>query len=72
MMSIGMTRGRQFGGLYKAERGGFEPPVPFLRHSISSAAQSATLPSLRSEYRSPILDLIPGCPFGFGFPRILR
>lgn len=30
-----------------AERGGFEPPVPFPRHSISSAAQSATLPPLR-------------------------
>lgn len=31
----------------QAERGGFEPPVPFPRHSISSAAQSATLPPLR-------------------------
>ncbi len=30
-----------------AERGGFEPPVPFLRHSISSAAQSAALSPLR-------------------------
>ncbi len=30
-----------------AERGGFEPPVPFPGHSISSAAQSATLPPLR-------------------------
>src|SRR5436190_8052918 len=30
----------------KAERGGFEPPVPFLVHSISSAAQSAALPPL--------------------------
>lgn len=33
----------------QAERGGFEPPVPFLRHSISSAAQSATLPPLRGD-----------------------
>ncbi len=30
-----------------AERGGFEPPVPLPGHSISSAAQSATLPPLR-------------------------
>ena len=34
----------------KAERGGFEPPVPFPAHSISSAAQSATLPPLRTLY----------------------
>lgn len=32
---------------FDAERGGFEPPVPFLRHSISSAAQSAALSPLR-------------------------
>ena len=32
----------------RAERGGFEPPVLFPVHSISSAAQSATLPPLRS------------------------
>ena len=31
----------------KTERGGFEPPVPFLTHSISSAAQSAALPPLQ-------------------------
>lgn len=31
----------------QTERGGFEPPVPFLIHSISSAAQSATLPPLQ-------------------------
>ena len=35
-------------GLSGAERGGFEPPVPFPVHSISSAAQSATLPPLRA------------------------
>ncbi len=39
-------------GSYQAERGGFEPPVPFRRHSISSAAQSATLSSLRNRSRS--------------------
>lgn len=31
----------------QAERGGFEPPVHFHGHSISSAAQSATLSPLR-------------------------
>ena len=31
----------------QAERGGFEPPVRFPGHSISSAAQSAALPPLR-------------------------
>gem|GEM_PF-3442677 len=31
----------------KAERGGFEPPVPFRVHSISSAAQSAALSPLQ-------------------------
>ena len=34
--------------LTKAERGGFEPPVPFPAHSSSSAAQSATLSPLRA------------------------
>ena len=34
--------------LLNAERGGFEPPVPFPVHSISSAAQSATLSPLRN------------------------
>jgi hypothetical protein len=33
-------------GSLKAERGGFEPPVPVKGHSISNAAQSATLPPL--------------------------
>ena len=34
-------------GSCNAERGGFEPPVHFHAHSISSAAQSTTLPPLR-------------------------
>src|SRR5690606_27662316 len=45
---------------HQAERGGFEPPVPFPRHSISSAAQSATLPPLRVRVLACLAAVIHG------------
>jgi hypothetical protein len=45
-----------------AEREGFEPSVHFRVHSISSAAQSTTLPPLRAEH-----DIYP--PGGLSMPR---
>ena len=54
----------------QTERGGFEPPVPFLTHSISSAAQSATLSPLqfwREDIEPAAVGMAPTGYFFSGF-----
>ena len=52
-----------------AERGGFEPPVLLPGHSISNAAQSAALPSLRGHPYDDAGCSFSGGLFLFGFFR---